>query len=1235
MSDLPASISKQPVLEPAEDFYRLRREGIGFIEQMASTLWTDYNLHDSGITTLEALCYAITDIAYRTGWDIKDILMLEAAPADSSQPYPDQAFFTARDILTVNPATTDDLRRLLIDHQAVRNAWVVCKKCACDFSYLAWPEKDQVQLGYFAPPASDPEPVSLKGLYDALLELEAEPELGDLNDRKIEYKSTIHDATGAHSITFELRFPDIVLSGGGDQWALFMDSDADFAKANDEHFILTLTQFGLTQSKGLFGDSGTDEAKHDAYLLKNWRNNFYLSFGIKLVKSTGSIDFENATLRIFADSAQAFSSWLDEKGGAAGFKAWFEDKGREVFVQHYRKKALAARAAVSGAKARLHAHRSLDEDYCSVKVVGIEEVAACADVEVKPDADIEWVQARIWFELEQYFNSPVRFHTLRELQEAGIAVEDIFNGPALDSGFIKDDDLDAASLKSVLSISDVLNRLMDIEGVVSVNQLQLTKYDAEGNVVKGAADPGWKDGKPEFSETGRASASWLLFIAPQHQPRLYRNLSRFMFLKNGLPFRPRMDEALDTLNQLRGMASRPKDENAANDLNVPSGSFRNAEDYYPVQYSFPSAYGIGEYGLPPHASDSRRARARQLKAYLMVFEQMLGNALAQLANTAKLFSLDPAIDRTYFVKDFSEALIKGFDEFTDGLDRTALEDMTETTAEFYERRNRFLDHLMARFGEQFSDYALLLNDVSGKQVAQARLIDDKISFLRNYPQISHDRAKAFDYRQTTFSPDNIPGIKKRINLLLGFPDLKFGWPQGNHPVGKFRLEDSHKKIWLEGDITPDVAGPEEAYWLLVRRMTQPDAYKIVKYTLSKDPTHRYHLHLRNAKGNLLADQRFVTKAEAQAMMDELLAWSANERLIVVEHLLLRPKFPGDALYKVCPDGGLACGDADPYSFRLTFVMPGWTTQYTDNLDMRRFAERTIQQETPSHLLGKTCWVGNDGMLENSCDPVVEKMALMEGLTDGGEANPCDCATAVYYAYYEVFHAWAEKNKLDYFHPEAFFLEIENLFDTTPAASDIDCINPATAPWDDIRKLMVGHFQQVAQHGWQFERFEHAWWQWQKCNAEIDWTEERLHERVQAILQANLQTATVQEDAVCSCASTILAQFGKEFYEWMESNLQAGKAYEEIPAFESTSAVGLCGLAVKSEAADAIKEFLEQRYNAYREVSYRLWIVVLLLGKLGNTYPGATLHDCDDGSDHNPVRLGSTALGNYPLRTSIT
>ena len=38
------------------------------------------------------------------------------------------------------------------------------------------------------------------------------------------------------------------------------------------------------------------------------------------------------------------------------------------------------------------------------------------------------------------------------------------------------------------------------------------------------------------------------------------------------------------------------------------------------------------------------------------------------------------------------------------------------------------------------------------------------------------------------------------------------------------------------------------------------------------------------------------------------------------------------------------------------------------------------------------------------------------------------------------------------------------------------------------------------------------------------------------------------------------------------------------------------------------------------------VLVHALADLRNTYPRATLHDCDEGSDFNPVRLGQTALG---------
>ena len=37
-------------------------------------------------------------------------------------------------------------------------------------------------------------------------------------------------------------------------------------------------------------------------------------------------------------------------------------------------------------------------------------------------------------------------------------------------------------------------------------------------------------------------------------------------------------------------------------------------------------------------------------------------------------------------------------------------------------------------------------------------------------------------------------------------------------------------------------------------------------------------------------------------------------------------------------------------------------------------------------------------------------------------------------------------------------------------------------------------------------------------------------------------------------------------------------------------------------------------------------VVNLLTQLRNSYPPATLHDCDESDDKNPVRLGTSVLG---------
>ena len=125
------SLIKENPLLPAEDYTALREEGFKRIEKLGSDIWTDYNNSDPGITMLEAVCYAITDLAYRTGFAIKDLLAPEQLTADTWK----NIFYTARQIFYNNPLTIDDYRKLIIDVKGVRNAWIQPSK---DYEVPVW-----------------------------------------------------------------------------------------------------------------------------------------------------------------------------------------------------------------------------------------------------------------------------------------------------------------------------------------------------------------------------------------------------------------------------------------------------------------------------------------------------------------------------------------------------------------------------------------------------------------------------------------------------------------------------------------------------------------------------------------------------------------------------------------------------------------------------------------------------------------------------------------------------------------------------------------------------------------------------------------------------------------------------------------------------------------------------------------------------------------------------------------
>lgn len=116
MSTFP-TLPAGPLPHEALDYAFLRREGIRHLESLVGHLWTDFNAHDPGITLLEQLCYAITDLAYRASHDVQDLLSTKGV-----DPY--RSLYSASTILTSHPVTLLDLRKVVIDVEGVKNAWI-------------------------------------------------------------------------------------------------------------------------------------------------------------------------------------------------------------------------------------------------------------------------------------------------------------------------------------------------------------------------------------------------------------------------------------------------------------------------------------------------------------------------------------------------------------------------------------------------------------------------------------------------------------------------------------------------------------------------------------------------------------------------------------------------------------------------------------------------------------------------------------------------------------------------------------------------------------------------------------------------------------------------------------------------------------------------------------------------------------------------------------------------------
>jgi hypothetical protein len=828
------SIPKNVSSNDDMSFDFLRKKGIEYIESLGSQFWTDYNTHDPGITILEVLCYAITDLGMRINLPIEDLLSNNTNPID-------EQFFTAAEIFPMQAVTALDYRKILIDIDPnIKNCWL--------------------------------------------------------------QKTTKKLFVNCKEAKISLKKQD------------FVGTPDTFIKESE---------------------------------IKGYYNIL--------------VDFEEIAI------AQ---------------KELLKKKIIEKF----------------------HANRNLCEDVLEIKEVEIQPIAVCALIELDPEANEEYIHAQITFELEKYLSPGITYYSLAEMFAKGYSSDEIFEGPLLERGFIDTTELENSSLRTEVRLSDIMQIIMSIKGVLVIKEIALNNceaIDTDGSV-------------------------WNICIPANKKPSLCSK-STLNFSKGVLPVTVNKTKAKQYLEELKEDLEYSQQNAAKNkELKIPQGKITESDFYTSITNNFPENYGVGEIGLSESAGNERKAKAKQLKGYLLFFDQILASYFKNLSNIKELLSINSDLENTYSAQVITD--MTGFEEIVNEaylsankkeLDELLFSDLDDAV----KRQNQIKDHLIARFAERFSEYAFLMKSLYGAS-ADEIVLQNKSQFLINYDTISSKRGSGFTYFNQPVSnlwnTFNVTGLENRIAGLLGikgdknpvtgkrgikrkdisglFVQLYDPSPGVTPNLFRWRIRNSANQIILTAteDYENQSKAIKEMYFAILKIYETSEkeiehAFKnliqnrnngiafqdtvIDTFEVIESGTHKYSFHIINPElvddisnpDRIIARQYelYPTLEEVKtAMLDLLIFFKeefSDEGIFLVEHILLVPD-PNkvmDATYymPICVDDCSGdCCVPNPYSFKISVVLPGYTYRFAD-VDFRNFAEDVIRQEIPSHILGKICWIG--------------------------------------------------------------------------------------------------------------------------------------------------------------------------------------------------------------------------------------------------------------------------------------
>ncbi|SJZ92650.1 hypothetical protein [Sediminibacterium ginsengisoli] len=451
----------------------------------------------------------------------------------------------------------------------------------------------------------------------------------------------------------------------------------------------------------------------------------------------------------------------------------FEDQTPEVKQQFKNEIAAKVRSVLLTA-------RNSGSDFESFSILEPCDIHVEADIVVDRHMMHEDLLAQVYDVLIKALNPPISFYTENSLRQQGMETEEIYQGPSLEHGFIVDAEM--TDKLTVVDPSDLTKAILSIEGVRYLRKLVIT---ADGETY---------DHRPFYLDAGRFPR----FIFNLEEPAIRLFSDSYEVIVKKTIFSSLLHKKLDA-NKRQFI----KGYNDAED-NKGKGEYRDVTAYHSFQHLFPPVYRINIDEIEDTVKarqeqdpllKSNRAKAKQLKAYLMLFEQVLANYLAQLGNLGEILSPSIHADKkhhTYFAQPLysvpasgnivSDFMVPGtrlnhvdWDFFTADANNSYvqfLESTVESDEVFRERKKRLLDHMLSRFNQNLLKYPLQLYERLYKpKDTDERTMELfwKADILHNIVALTGKRNQAADYTKA-YTQENASGFEQLMSKLLYLPE---------------------------------------------------------------------------------------------------------------------------------------------------------------------------------------------------------------------------------------------------------------------------------------------------------------------------------------------------------------------------------------------------------------------------------------------------------------------------------